>query len=266
MDASPLAQINNRQQPPFVRSPDDSSPLWEASQQRQPIRPNPLQRGQFSRSFNSSFGSFSSRSANSGHALATSASSSATGYFDLRNPSKCDLLSPMASLTADMSANFSLDPRWSCSIHLLTVVRVQDFPRLVGLSSRPCHSDHSLVVGDNLFDPLPPMNSIHPPALMRTRLRTLRFLINYQQHNLSPPFPLLLFKTSRTEQTARCVLPSTDSRHNLFAQFQLNRATVGHQGHPLTSTHPYSKSQVCINSRFLRPWTRANLDCEWTTL
>ena len=36
-------------------------------------------------------------------------SSSGTRYFDLKN--KSDLLSPMASLTADMSANLSLDPR-----------------------------------------------------------------------------------------------------------------------------------------------------------
>jgi hypothetical protein len=112
MDASPLAQLN-RQQPSFVRSPDDISPLWEASQQRQPVRPNPLQRGPFARSYSSSFGSLSSRSSNSIYSNTTSASSSGTGYFDIKSRSKCDLLSPMASLTADMSANFSLDPRYS---------------------------------------------------------------------------------------------------------------------------------------------------------
>ena len=113
MDASPLAQLNNRQQAPYVMSPDDVSPLWEASQQRQPVRPNPLQRGPFARTYNSSYGSFSSGSSNSSYTNATSASSSGTGYFDMRSRSKCDLLSPMASLTADMSANFSLDPRFS---------------------------------------------------------------------------------------------------------------------------------------------------------
>jgi hypothetical protein len=111
MDVSPLAQLNNRQQP-FVISPtEDVSPLWDDFQQRQHIRPNPLQRGPFARSFNSSFGSFSSSSASSNYTNATSATAG-TGYFDMQNRSNCDLLSPMASLTADMSANFSLDPRY----------------------------------------------------------------------------------------------------------------------------------------------------------
>ena len=116
MDASPLAQLNNRQQP-FVISPiDDVSPLWQPSQQRQTMRPNPLQRGAFARSNNSSFGSFSSASSSSSYTNATSASNSGTGYFDLQARSRCDLLSPMASLTADMSANFSLDPTYISSL------------------------------------------------------------------------------------------------------------------------------------------------------
>ena len=109
MDASPLAQLNNRQQQ-FVMSPmEDVPPLWDVSQQRQQIRPNPLQRGPFARSYNSSFGSFSSTSSSSNYATATSISSSGTRYFDLKD--KSDFLCPMASLTADMSANLSLDSR-----------------------------------------------------------------------------------------------------------------------------------------------------------
>ncbi len=110
MDASPLAQLNNRYQQQFVISPiEDVSPLWDDSQQRQQIRSNPLQRGPFARSYNSSFGSFSSTSSSSNFTTATSIFSSGTGYVDLKNRS--DFLSPMASLTADMSANLSLDPR-----------------------------------------------------------------------------------------------------------------------------------------------------------
>lgn len=129
MDASPLAQLNNRQMP-FVISPiEDHSPLWEASQQNQQVRPNPLQRGPFARAYSSSFGSISS-SASSNYTNASSAPSTGSGYFDLNNQrSKGDLLSPMASLTADMSANFSLDPRYSLFLgRLLTAVLVQDFP------------------------------------------------------------------------------------------------------------------------------------------
>jgi hypothetical protein len=116
MDVSPLAQLNNRQQP-FVISPvEDISLPWDDFPQRQHTRPNPLQRGPFARSFNSSFGSFSSNSAVSSSSTYTNATSATTatgsGYFDLHR-SNCDLLSPMASLTADMSANFSLDPTYT---------------------------------------------------------------------------------------------------------------------------------------------------------
>ena len=93
MDGSPLAQLNNRQQQQFVISPiEDVSSLWDAPQQRQQIRPNPLQRGPFARSYNSSFGSFSSTSSSSNYTTATSISSSGTGCIG-------------------MSANLSLDPR-----------------------------------------------------------------------------------------------------------------------------------------------------------
>jgi len=164
MDASPLAQLNGRQQAPFVMSPDEISPLWEASQQRQPIRPNPLQRGPFARSYSSSVSSFSSGSSNSMYSNTTSGSSSGTGYFDLTSRSKCDLLSPMASLTADMSANFSLDPRYSPSFQSLTAVRVQGSLLHVALSFLLCHLDHSLQVGDKRFDQRLLMNNIPLPA------------------------------------------------------------------------------------------------------
>lgn len=142
MDASPLAQLNNRQQP-FVISPieiENVSPLWEPSQQRMAMRPNPLQRGAFARSNNSSFGSFSSSSSSSSYTNATSASNSGTGYFDLKARSRCDLLSPMASLTADMSANFSLDPTYIPFPSNLIVEQAQDYLRLGALS---CHHYHS---------------------------------------------------------------------------------------------------------------------------
>ena len=114
MDASPLAQLNSRQQPLFVISPiEDASSRWEPSVPRQAMRPNPLQRGAFSRGNSSSFASFSSSSSSSSYTNATSASNSGTGYFDLQSRSRCDMLSPMASLTADMSANFSLDPSYT---------------------------------------------------------------------------------------------------------------------------------------------------------
>jgi hypothetical protein len=107
MDASPLAQLNNRQQQ-YVMSPiDDVASGW--TQQRQPVRPNPLQRGPFARSYNSSYGSFSSGSSSS-YTSATSISGS--GYFDVGNRSSGDLLSPMASLAADLSANFNLDSKY----------------------------------------------------------------------------------------------------------------------------------------------------------
>ena len=199
MDVSPLAQLNNRQQPSFVKSPDDISPLWEASQQRQPIRPNPLQRGPFARSYSSSFGSFSSGSSNSIYSNTTSASSSGTGYFDLKSRSKCDLLSPMASLTADMSANFSLDARYSPSLQCLTVVRVQGFLPRVALFCLLCHLDHSLGVGDKPFDRRLLMNNIPPPALILIRLLILRSLTNYPQRNPSPRFQPRPFKTSLIE-------------------------------------------------------------------
>src|SRR5579859_4435125 len=154
MDASPLAQLNNRQQP-FVISPiEHVSPLWEPSQQRQAMRPNPLQRGPFARSNNSSFGSFSSTSSNSNYTNATSASNAGSGYFDMQSRSRCDLLSPMASLTADMSANFSLDPTYILFIPILIVEQAQDY-LLPGVLS--CHRYHSAPNSevDNRFDQRP---------------------------------------------------------------------------------------------------------------
>jgi len=252
MDASPLAQLNNRQQPSFAISPDEISPLWEASQQRQPIRPNPLQRGPFARSYSSSLGSFSSGSSNSIYSNTTSASSSGTGYFDIKSRSKCDLLSPMASLTADMSANFSLDPRSSSPIQCLTAVRAQDFLPRVAPFFPLCHLDHSSGVGDKPFDQQLLMNNIPPPALIPTRLLILRFLINCLQGNPSPHFQRRLFKTSLIEQIVQCAPLSIVSKPNPSARFQVKRHILGSHRHPPIWAHPYSKSQVCINFRFVR--------------
>lgn len=197
MDVSPLAQLNNRQQP-FVISPvEDVSPLWDDLPQRQPVRPNPLQRGPFARSFNSSFGSFSSSSAVSSNSTYTNATSATiatgSGYFDLHR-SNCDLLSPMASLTADMSANFSLDPRYSHFLSLLTLVRVQDYPHPDDLFSLHYHLDHNSVDDNKHSDQPPPMN-IPLQASIRIPHPTLPFLTNYLLHNHShspfdqpPPF------------------------------------------------------------------------------
>lgn len=201
MDVSPLAQLNNRQQP-FVISPvEDLSLPWDDFPQRQHIRPNPLQRGPFARSFNSSFGSFSSNSAVSSSSTYTNATSATTatgsGYFDLHR-SNCDLLSPMASLTADMSANFSLDPRYIPLEPFLTLVRVQDFPHPDDLFSLHYHLDHNLVDDNNHLGQLLPMN-IPLLALIRIPLPILPFLINYPLHNHSHlPFGLAPhFRTSR---------------------------------------------------------------------
>ena len=252
MDASPLAQLNNRQQPSFVMSPDDISPLWEASQQRQPIRPNPLQRGPFSRSYSSSFGSVSSGSSNSIYSNTTSASSSGTGYFDIKTRSKCDLLSPMASLTADMSANFSLDPRYSPSLQCLTVVRVQGFLPRVALFCLLCHLDHNLGVRDKPFDRRLLMGNIPPPALILIRLLILRSLTNYLQRNPSPHFQPRPFKTSLIEQIFQCVPLSIVSKPNPSPRFQVNQHIAGSHSHPLIWAHPYSKSPASINFRFVR--------------
>src|SRR5437667_11398633 len=103
MDASPLAQLNNRQQQSALRPIEDGSSFWDTSKQHQQIRPNPLQRGPFSRNYNSMFGSFSTTSSSN----YTNATSAGAENFGLKN--RFDFLSPMASLTADMSANLSLD-------------------------------------------------------------------------------------------------------------------------------------------------------------
>ena len=193
MDASPLAQLNNRQQQ-FVMSPiDNASPLWEPSQQLQPVRPNPLQRGPFARNFNSSFGSFSSTSSSSNYINATTGSSSGKGYFDLKNRSKCDLLSPMASLTADISANLSLDPRQSHSIQMLIIVRAQDFLLHDAPSFRLCHSGHNFLV-DRHFDRLH-LKNIHALVLIQTRLLIHPSLTKCPHHSLSLLDRQLPYKT-----------------------------------------------------------------------
>src|SRR5262245_59999799 len=118
MDTSPLAQLNSRpQQQPSVISSTDSHSVWNPPQFP---RPNLLQRGPFSRATSASFSSFSTTSLSSSSSF-TNATSIRTGYFDMTNNNDnnninhnsrthSDLLSPMACLTADMSANFNLDP------------------------------------------------------------------------------------------------------------------------------------------------------------
>jgi hypothetical protein len=112
MDASPLAQLRQQQ---IVLSPiEDISPLsqWEPPTQRQAFRQNSLPNGQLNRNYSSSFSSFSSTSTST-TSYTNASSAGGAGYFDVQCRKTSDLLSPMASLTADMSANLSLDPRYT---------------------------------------------------------------------------------------------------------------------------------------------------------
>src|SRR5271163_5003332 len=101
MDASPLAQLNNRQQQIVLSPIEDISPLsqWEPPPQRQAFRHNSISNGQLSRHY-SFQGTFSSKSTNNSSYTNASSVSSAGGasYFGLQRRNKPDLLSPMASL------------------------------------------------------------------------------------------------------------------------------------------------------------------------
>jgi hypothetical protein len=243
MDASPLAQLNGRQQQHFVLSPDDISPL------SQPSRPNPLRRGPFSRSFPSSFGSFSSSSASKSGSSATSMSSLGSGYFDLNPRPKGDLLSPMACLTADMSANFSLDPRFQSSVISAshTLVPAQDSRPLAAPSSRHCPLVHSLVVDRQPCVPLPLM-IIRPPALIQTLPLILRYHTRYQLHKQWPPTQTPLCKTSLTVPIFQFVLLSIGLRLLLSAQYPGNQSTAVSLKQTLSQLL-YSKSPACTNFR-----------------
>jgi hypothetical protein len=102
----------------------------------------------------------------------------------------------MASLTADMSANFNLDSRYRHLLYLMSA-QVRGFQLHVGLSSPRCRlgrssADDSFQQGQSL------PRSIHHPVLTATRHLTRRFLTKFRLPSNSQPAPERLFKTSRT--------------------------------------------------------------------
>ena len=170
MDASPLAQLNTRQQQIVLSPVEDISPLsqWEPPPQRQGFRNNSLPNTQLNRHYSSSFSSFSSTSTNATSYTNASSFSSAggAGYFDLPCRKTSDLLSPMASLTADMSANLSLDPRYvlfaSLNFFSNCIALAQDYLLPAGHCFLPYHLAHNSVPDNNLPSvQLPPTNILH---------------------------------------------------------------------------------------------------------
>ena len=245
MDASPVAQLNSRQQQPFVQFPDDISPL------SQPSRPNPLQRGPFSRSFTTSFGSFSSSSGSKSRSSATSMSFAGSGPFDLNARPKRDLLSPMACLTADMSANFSLDPR--CLQFLYprahNLVRAHGSQPRAAPSSPLCLLVHSSVAGNQPCVRLLLMSTLHP-ALIRILLLIPRYLTRYRlRHKQYLLVQTLLSKTSSIEPIFRSVLLLLGSKPLLSLQYLENLSTVPLLKQILKNPLLSSKNPACTNFR-----------------
>jgi len=243
MDASPVARL--RQQPPFVPSRDDISPL------SQPSRLNPLQRGPFSRSFTTSFGSFSSSSRSKSGSSTTSVSSMGSVYFDLNARPKCDLPSPMACLTADMSANFSLDPRLQQFLYSLThnLVRAHGSPLLAAPSSRLSPLVHSSAADNRPCVQLLLMSTRHP-ALIRILLLTHRYLTRYQLlHKQYLLVQAQLSKTASIKPIFQSVLPLLGSKRLLSVQYLENPSTVARLKQILKSPPLYSKSPACTNFR-----------------
>ena len=245
MDASPVAQLSSRQQPLFALSRDDISPLSQSS------RLNPLQRGPFSRSFTTSFGSFSSSSRSKSGSSATSVSSLGSGYFDLNARPKRDLPSPMACLTADMSANFSLDPRLRQFLYSVahSLVRAHGSPLLAAPSSRLCRLVRSSPADNRPCVRLLLM-STRRQALIQILLLTHRYLTRYQLlHKRYLPIQTPPSKTSSIKPIFQFVLLLLGSKPLLSVQYLENPSTVARLKQILKSPLLYSKSPACTNFR-----------------